>query len=141
MKPTVSLRRPWPVDVEFVMALALGQFVLWVLRFSCQYHSTSAPYLLIYLSCMLCTVAIGSIVKNSYLTETDGKVDIYCLKQVDAILPVLFTFALEYINKVQGKKGGLKLSGMHQLVICVADINLGKDKCSKHSKTIQSHRH
>jgi hypothetical protein len=43
---------------------------------------------------MLYTLAIGSIVKDSYLTETYGKGDVYCLKQVDALLPMLFSFAL-----------------------------------------------
>ena len=60
---------------------------------------------------MLYTLAIGSIVKNSYLTETYGKVDVYCLKQVDAVLPMFLNFALEYIRKFQGNKRGLKLKG------------------------------
>jgi len=60
---------------------------------------------------MLYTLTIGSIVKDSYLTETYGKVDVYCLKQVDAVLPMLFTFALEYSRKLQGNKRGLKLKG------------------------------
>jgi hypothetical protein len=51
-------------------SVALGQIVLQVFRFSRQYHSTSAPYLLIYISLMLYTVAIGSIVKGLYLTVT-----------------------------------------------------------------------
>jgi len=76
---------------------------------------------------MLYTLAIGSMVKDSYLTETYAKVDVYCLKQVDAVLPMLSTFALEYIRKFQGIKGGLKLNGMHQLLVCVVDINLDKD--------------
>jgi hypothetical protein len=44
---------------------------------------------------MLYTLAVGSIVKDSNLTETYGKVDVYCLKQVDAVLQMLFSFMLE----------------------------------------------
>jgi len=76
---------------------------------------------------MLYTLAIGNIVKDSYLTETYGKVDVYCLKQVDAVLPMLLTFAFEYIRKFQRNKRRLKLNGMHQLLVCVADTDLDKD--------------
>jgi hypothetical protein len=61
---------------------------------------------------------------NSYKIYTKVRIDKnlsdvfpiqYGLKQ-DAILPLLFNFALEHtIRKLQGNKAGIELNGRHQL--------------------------
>jgi hypothetical protein len=55
------------------------------------------------------------------------------LKQGDAISPLLFNFALEYvIRKVQGNQVGLKLNGTHQFLVYADHVNrLGDNKYHK----------
>jgi hypothetical protein len=47
------------------------------------------------------------------------------LKQVDALSPLLFNFALQHaIRRVQIRQDGLKLNGIHQFLVYTDDVNI-----------------
>jgi len=58
------------------------------------------------------------------------------LKQRDAILPLIFNFAVEYVSRrVEVNQDGLKLNGTQQLLVYADDVNiLGR---STHTRTLR----
>jgi hypothetical protein len=61
------------------------------------------------------------------------------LKQGDALSPLLFNFALEYvIRKVQENQVGLKFNGAHQLLAYADGVNLLRDKIDTIKKNTET---
>jgi hypothetical protein len=63
-------------------------------------------------------VGVGKVLSGTFLIQNG-------LKQGDALLPFLFSFALEYaIRKVQENQVSLELDGTHHLLVYADDIDL-----------------
>jgi retron-type reverse transcriptase len=79
-----------------------------------------------------CKVRIGKHLSDSFTTQNG-------VKQGDALSPLLFNFALEYvIRKVQETQVGLKLNGTHHLLAYADDVNLLGDNINAINKNKKS---
>jgi hypothetical protein len=78
-------------------------------------------------------VHIGKHLSDSFPIQND-------LKQGDALMPLLFNFALEYaIRKVQENQVKLKFNGTHQHLACTDDVNLLEDNIDAIKKVTKLH--